>query len=41
MTKGFISLIYALIENTTLISLSVANNKIYGEGILVYIFNHE
>ncbi|CAD8198342.1 unnamed protein product [Paramecium pentaurelia] len=40
-TRGFISLIYALIENKSLTNLSVANNKINGEGILVYIFNHE
>lgn len=40
-TKGFISLIYALIENQRLIHLSVANNNITGEGVLVYIFNHE
>jgi hypothetical protein len=40
-TKGFISLVYALIENTKLISLSVSNNQINGEGVLVYIFNHE
>ncbi|CAD8124625.1 unnamed protein product [Paramecium sonneborni] len=40
-TQGFISLIYALKENQQLISLSVANNNITGEGILVYIFNHE
>ncbi|CAD8101612.1 unnamed protein product [Paramecium primaurelia] len=40
-TQGFVSLIYALIENQRLISLSVANNNISGEGILVYIFNHE
>ncbi|CAD8123959.1 unnamed protein product [Paramecium sonneborni] len=40
-TKGFISIIYALIENTSLISLSVSKNQINGEGILVYIFNHE
>lgn len=41
LTKGFISLVYALIENLSLVSLSVANNSITGEGILVYIFNHE
>ncbi|CAD8212492.1 unnamed protein product [Paramecium pentaurelia] len=40
-TKGFISIIYALIENTSLTSLSVSKNQITGEGILVYIFNHE
>ncbi|CAD8108981.1 unnamed protein product [Paramecium primaurelia] len=40
-TRGFISLIYALIENKSLQNLSVANNNINGEGILVYIFNHE
>ncbi|CAD8123044.1 unnamed protein product [Paramecium sonneborni] len=40
-TQGFISIIYALKENQQLISLSVADNEITGEGILVYIFNHE
>lgn len=40
-TRGFISIVYALIENKSLTNLSVANNKINGEGILVYIFNHE
>mgnify|MGYP001808289588 FL=1 len=40
-TRGFISLIYALIENKSLTKISVANNTINGEGILVYIFNHE
>ncbi|CAD8092654.1 unnamed protein product [Paramecium primaurelia] len=40
-TQGFISLIYALRENQRIISISVANNNIKGEGILVYIFNHE
>ncbi|CAD8119315.1 unnamed protein product [Paramecium sonneborni] len=40
-TSGFISLIYALIENQKLLTLSVADNYICGEGILVYLFNHE
>ncbi|CAD8094927.1 unnamed protein product [Paramecium primaurelia] len=40
-TKGFISIVYALIENFSLISLSVSKNQIDGEGILVYVFNHE
>ena len=40
-TKGFISLVYALVENQSLLSLSVSHIDLHGEGILVYIFNHE